>query len=44
MMLKPWRLGARAVIGKVQAFLDNRVDVDRPMIARALRANAAAYS
>ena len=37
-------LGTRAVIGEVEAFLDKGVDIDKPVLARSLRASAAACS
>ena len=37
-------LGPRPVIGEIEALLDEGVDIDRPVLSRALRANAAACS
>ena len=37
-------LGPRPVIGEIEALLDQGVDIDRPMLARALDASAAACS
>ena len=37
-------LGTRAVIGQVEAFLDDGIDIDRPVLARSLGANEEACS
>ena len=34
--IEPLLLGARAVIGEVEALLDQRIDIDEPVLARAL--------
>ena len=37
-------LGPRPVIGEIEAFLDEGIDIDKPVLTRALRASAAACS
>ena len=44
MILKSWLLGPRPMIGEIEAFLDDRVDIDRPVLSWSPGVNAAACS